>query len=201
MGVYGRYICLNEEVSKFTSSINYKVYLREIQINKDNKKYLQSYKQSLSNGYKRNITRDDRDKLIKIIDEYLSTFKTESNTKDIRKKLDKKIKELINKYNADEKTQKEIRNNIDKEISNGNMDKDDCGKYYNSGAPKLSFVIEEESENEVTYLLYDGPQMMRALIMIDVIEKIIKDLKNESDFRDIIFSSGDGDEGCLYVEF
>lgn len=124
----------------------------------------------------------------------------------------KKLKELISKYNRDPEIKKEMRDRLDKEIKkardedglpNSEITREFDGFDKNRKVPVLLSEIEEEGKAEIIYLIYDGSQTVRANVVIYIIEKIIKELKEDSLLKDKFnyINSGDGDEGCIYILF
>lgn len=124
----------------------------------------------------------------------------------------RKLRELISKYNRDPEIKKEMRDRLDKEIKkardedglpNSEITREFDGFDKSRKVPVLLSEIEEEGKAEIIYLIYDGSQTVRANVVIYIIEKIIKELREDSLLKDKFnyINSGDGDEGCIYILF
>jgi hypothetical protein len=144
--------------------------------------------------------------------------KVETSKDDIKKAkttVTAKLKQIISKYNSSAEHKKEIRNAIDKQIKEaaeyyeerGKVFKDqdrDFGKYFTDkkAVPRLTCDVFEDYDYSITYSIFDGTQEMR-IALGDIIYDICDELKDAIDdipcFK--YCDSGDGDEGCIYVDF
>lgn len=123
----------------------------------------------------------------------------------------KKLKEIVSKYNRDPQIKKEMRKRLDNEIQNSKVEgmsdfelsKEFDGFNKNNRVPILLSEIEEQGKAEIIYLIYDGSQTVNSYIVVYIIEKIIKELKEDSFLKDKYnyINYGEGDEGCIYILF
>lgn len=123
----------------------------------------------------------------------------------------KKLKEIVSKYNRDPQIKKEMRKRLDDEIQNSKVEgmsdfelsKEFDGFNKNNRVPILLSEIEEQGKAEIIYLIYDGSQTVNSYIVVYIIEKIIKELKEDSFLKDKYnyINYGEGDEGCIYILF
>lgn len=58
--------------------------------------------------------------------------------------------------------------------------------------------IFEDLENEISFIICDDGQEIR-IELSSVIEDIASELKKELKNPELIISTGDGDEGCIYI--
>lgn len=93
------------------------------------------------------------------------------------KKLEAILKKIVAKYNSDSKIKAKL-----KEL----------------GASKLTCDFENNGKNEGYFIISDDDQGIR-IELSDIIDDIAEDFKNEINNSQIYISTGDGDEGCIYI--
>lgn len=114
-----------------------------------------------------------------------------------------RAKDIVDEYNKNSSIKKKIREDIDstmKLFENDNFDGFDS----NRNVPKLICYIYNETETSMILSIYDGSQPMRVALS-STIKNIKQDLMKDKKIKSLCglnsISTGDGDEGCLFIEF
>src|SRR5574344_821821 len=117
--------------------------------------------------------------------------------------ITKSLKEIVCKYNSDPQLQKSAIESANKYINEmtkpwnlSESDIKECfGAIYNKKKIVFSYKIFEEYDTEVSYEIFNGTQEER-LALNNTIYDIARDLEK---ITKCSCSTGDGDEGCIYV--
>jgi hypothetical protein len=118
-----------------------------------------------------------------------------------------RVREIVRRYNKDPNMQKKIRKDLDvfMKANDITIDSDEFdGFNKNRNVPKLTCGVEIVNEKFMALSIYDGSQYVRQALhkTIEHIEKeLMKDRMISSLPGLLSVDTGDGDEGCLYVNF
>lgn len=114
-----------------------------------------------------------------------------------------RVNEIVLRYNRDQNIKKKIRKDIDSAMKIFEDDDFD-GFDTNRNVPRLVCKIYEETETSMILLIYDGSQPMRVALN-RTIKNIVHDLTKDKMIASLPglskIDTGDGDEGCIYVDF
>lgn len=122
---------------------------------------------------------------------------------DAKEIIKARTKEIVYNYNRDNSVKKKIRKDIDSAMKIFDPDEFD-GFDSNRNVPKLICYVYEETPTSMILAIYDGSQAMRVALsstIKNIKKELMKDkmIKSLPGLNDI--STGDGDEGCIYVDF
>ena len=111
--------------------------------------------------------------------------------------------EIVYRYNRDQSVKKKMRKDIDSamKIFSG---EDFDGFASNRNVPRLVCNVYKETPSSMILVIYDGSQPMRVALS-STIKNIKKDLMKDKMISSLpglnSVTTGDGDEGCIYVSF
>ena len=230
MSVYGAYIeekffkvsSYYEAAAKYIDTYYISKAKSKFTTNDKAMKLLDKAKKDLYKGFKRKLSNDEYDKLIKVIENTRNEInkkhgigvKSSNNSnldqkpkkdlipiesKNIVPLIEKTLKKIASRYNSDPDLQKKMRDIIVKYDSNA----DECKEYTNSSKKiKLTCNIFEEYNNEVYFEIIQDDEIIR-LALSDILWDIGKELEKELEDYNFTCSCdyGDGDEGCIYVRY
>jgi hypothetical protein len=102
-----------------------------------------------------------------------------------------------------ERLDEEIQNSKYEGMSDFDISEEFDGFNKNNKVPVLISEIEEQGKAEIIYLIYNGSQTVCSYVVVYIIEKIIKELKEDNFLKDKFnyINYGEGDEGCIYILF
>lgn len=107
--------------------------------------------------------------------------------------IENTLKEIVKEYNSDLNNKKKIENKIKERIKKGD---------YDSDVKFTKFICElfEDLDDEISFTVCDDSQEAR-IEAYDVYYDMGKELQNRLNKKGlkVTVSSGDGDEGCLYI--
>lgn len=116
----------------------------------------------------------------------------------------KKSKKTIRKNNSyrdlDDDYKEEIENILKKIVNKYNNDPEVKNKLKELKTSKLICDVFEDLEDEISFEICDDDQETR-IKLLSVIDDIASDLKKELKNPGLNISTGDGDEGCIYITY
>ena len=107
--------------------------------------------------------------------------------------IENTLKEIVKEYNSDPNNKKKIENKIKEKIKKGD---------YDSDVEFTKFICElfEDVDYEISFTICDDSQEARIEaynVYYDMGKELQKRLREKG--LKVTVSSGDGDEGCLYI--
>lgn len=123
---------------------------------------------------------------------------------DAKQMIKYRLKEIVQRYNKTPSIKDKMRKDIDKALPVYENEDFDGYREDRQNVPNLTYGICDETETSMTFLIYSGSEPMR-LALLPTIKNIRKDLLKCRDISSLpglsSISTGDGDEGCIFVTF
>lgn len=123
---------------------------------------------------------------------------------DAKQMIKYRLKEIVQRYNKTPSIKNKMRKDIDKALLVYKEEDFDGYREDRQNVPNLTYGICNETETSMTFLIYSGSEPMR-LALLPTIKNIRKDLLKCRDISSLpglsSISTGDGDEGCIFVTF